>query len=1368
MNQRTSGGVTMPFFARTLHPKPLRGLIAFLILIQFTLIQSQNDSCVRRLVREKGEIAEQIIMNNGSVPEGFFQGFAEEFMGFHMKTERTLSEDVKPTQRYHFDSERWTVHRTDEKWIHLANACYQLYEALETQLQISKESKQYCINAVSDLSKERARNFQFDRGDFVTLAQRIGSPQGGSDEANISLKMSQFDALNVNFQEVFADFEYQKTGVTFDLAREKMVSLFCTRMLVSKVAHAMNPQMTTKLHVGLSSRSVVDVPTPGVRRVHPGAPAIVPVPTPASVARDRQLQATNPPTINDVEFSMCLFDLFTSDQECCPRDSAISEDEFIFVLNNRFDLGLPEGYPFTSLNNIYQQAYRSVTQGSPQGLDITGSIPGTAPTTSPTQMDNLRFFCSELERAHEAVVASTGPVPTAPTTPPFSGSPRPTSTLFFRNECNLAVLYNEDDVSGLDATEYVKVIQRLLDDTSIGTNQITGTPSFTLLPTPLKDPFSSYGTSTIPIQGSQGQRSSGLNLFCDKVDAAIRQYLNPQPTPSPVTEPPRQSPSSPVPVPTSSPTSSSNVCFNGMVGADVDQSETLDEAEYIAYVSSVDGTILDAETSFSNSPYIIRDNFQWITGVDAEVELAAAIESQNSVRLTVLRTILTASCERTDSVIRAVAGGNDVVSLRDHCFAALAVADENEDDVISEAEFIVFVNRFSGVEQGIDSISDLEAAFQIFFNSNSGGQTSPGIQVSGTKPFQTPTDEDLLRLDSFCSSFETTLAEVRSSSVLLERCRLAVEGSDANADNTLSQEEFVIFISTMAGEDSNGLEFGELSEDIQAFFPSLTDSLDTVDLNAWLTAQTLTDSQRNTTESTCEQALQLSKTITSKSVGSETTTIFSSFLFSNTQGIVASQLEPTDTNRLDLERAFDLFVTSEVTLLSELPSRNLRRRLDLVGIVTDSSELYQFDDTACAEMGNQTCQTAYGRLEMMYRNEENVDALRNRVTATLQQAILDGKLQISLDEVNPSSPFTILGPGAQVQPPSDSDDDLNKLLIGLISGAFLVALVCGVIVIGILALRTVEKQRQRRRHDEYLSSKQARFSFTDKPKQEQAPLGTYPQRKRPSTQGPRASQRPLQGQGQQPSRGPPVSRPGQKQSQKQKGRVKPSAPGRQSPSKKNVSKPRPQQKEKENLTPYPSAGIFSKQKEDKGAKDAAADNNDDFFNEDFMDLDELEDLIDDDVESEEFDDEVDIDDESYRNESGSGEAESAAQGDGDSSANSMSTAERRKNYKETIENLIRDVVPDEIEHVDAMMDQFVGREEELISTLRNMANNGSSSDEGSDEEDDSGESGDYSADDSDEEGSGDFFSDEESSDRESYEEDDNMMELESESEYDEG
>jgi hypothetical protein len=53
-------------------------------------------------------------------------------------------------------------------------------------------------------------------------------------------------------------------------------------------------------------------------------------------------------------------------------------------------------------------------------------------------------------------------------------------------------------------------------------------------------------------------------------------------------------------------------------------------------------------------------------------------------------------------------------------------------------------------------------------------------------------------------------------------------------------------------------------------------------------------------------------------------------------------------------------------------------------------------------------------------------------------------------------------------------------------------------------------------------------------------------------------------------------------------------------------------------------------------------------------------------------------------------------------SDSQGRSQRRNELRAEVEALVRRVVPDEIDNVDEMMEQFKGREEELVETLRNM------------------------------------------------------------------
>ena len=972
------------------------------------------------------------------------------------------------------------------------SVCDRFYEILESELKIRQDAKDKCFSQVMKVSSDQKQRGYLDMNQYARVAQSITRNVGDGNESAL------FRELGMQIQRLFFDFEDATLGL-IEISSESLVLFLCRRILVANALDNLDSNeryiQPQKVNVfpglrkpggALKKYEMPNVPSPAtspstspsLRSERSTAPQI---PSPPSIMApiqgQRNLQDTNTPTtaIIATGFDSCKFHLFTSNRNCCPRDNVISQNEFIFVLNSRFRLNLPPDYPFDSLNSIYKEAYITISRGDPNGPDITGTAPGAAPATSRSQNENLRFMCSELDRAFQAVVASLGPVgaPTnAPTTTamPFSGSPQPTATLFFRNRCNVAVLLNENKngMSGIDATEYVRVIQMLADDVTLGSKGLLSSKlSFEALPATLKVPFNMYGTTVIPITGSEDRRSAELDQFCDRVDWAIQRHQNPQPTISPAATPTpnRSFPTSPAPVPTTSPTSSEQPCFDEMAQADLDQSGTLSETEYLIFVNGIDGDLVPVNQTWEEAPYLIRDNYQWIIGVDEQVDIAAAVPSN---ALPSQGATLAASCHRTrDIVSEASTGSKKAVSLRDHCFASLANADEDDDNTIDEMEFVTFLDRFIGVGQDTAiSFGDLDVAFRTLFNATS-SVSSGEIDIGGTKPEQTPSEEELLSLNSFCNETERTVATVRSSTVLLKKCRDSVQIAKENdiTNNTLTKDEYVVFMYAMTDVDADNTTFREMSETLREFYADLASSLETLDVNAWVNGGSLTEVQLNSTLTTCGAALALAKQVAPPDPA-DTTTIFGSFIVSNEQGIEATDLGVASAHHQDLASAYDDFVNAEVTLLAGASAdRRLRgRRLVVLGVTTNSSELYQIDNSSCPENVQSTgtaCQIVYGRFELLYRNEDNLEVFVDRVTTTLQQAIRNGNLQDTLEQINPSSPFTILGPGRQLVPVSSAsnDDNLSLLQVSIVGalGILVVVILFLTGVVGYLFLKPKRK-----------------------------------------------------------------------------------------------------------------------------------------------------------------------------------------------------------------------------------------------------------------------------------------------------------------------
>lgn len=99
---------------------------------------------------------------------------------------------------------------------------------------------------------------------------------------------------------------------------------------------------------------------------------------------------------------------------------------------------------------------------------------------------------------------------------------------------------------------------------------------------------------------------------------------------------------------------------------------------------------------------------------------------------------------------------------------------------------------------------------------------------------------------------------------------------------------------------------------------------------------------------------------------------------------------------------------------------------------------------------------------------------------------------------------------------------------------------------------------------------------------------------------------------------------------------------------------------------------------------------------------------DDEVEASKSDNEdSDSDDESQYSDTGEQEDLSTNSDDAEAIAKSY------QKYRPVIEELIRQVMPDEIDNIDVMMEQFIGNEKELVTSLRNMAGIDDTDDDGS-------------------------------------------------------
>ena len=702
----------------------------------------------------------------------------------------------------------------------------------------------------------------------------------------------------------------------------------------------------------------------------------------------------------------------------------LTRQEYVRTLGIALKNDLTIADPFDGLSTCFQNIFFSY------GIE---PIPLVGTTANPIDEPTLGF-CRAIYQTNllPCVPPTAAPSPSVPTVPTVDIIPTSAPTISdLRFQLCLSQL-DASDVSPrndrISKTEYPAFINKLFFGAVplVPYDQLT--PQF-------QNVFDSYVSPTGEIiisgAGNIGVASplqvSFLKGLCrDAYDAPNA----PSPTPPPNTAPTAAPIEGEEDVPD---------CFQGLMNADAgDMNDMLSQAEYVVYLQSL-GITAD---SFNALPYILRDNFAWITDIRGEFNINGATSPAATQEM---RELLTLSCERTDEVVESTKNGNDEVLRDDHCFGAFTSADTDVDNRINEAEFVQFVNFFLGIQHST-SFDSLEPDFRRFFNENKDVNTD-AIDVTGSKPGDNPTGVRLAVLGFLCEGMETRVADVRSENIVLDQCSRTLEIANTNADNSLSDEEFASFIYILAGLAPTTASFALLSSEAQSFYANFAASLATLDFVAWTNGGQLEELERIALVNNCNQAKSFSDDFTPSF--NNVTTIFNSFVIINDSNITASSFNSSASSQLrDLHRAYNAFVYSEVAESVASSSRRLRgRKLLVLGVENFSPDIYQIDDSACpSDRPNSKCQTAYARFELVHVNETDFNELQSRYQNATQRAIADGDLQNALDEVNNSSLIEILRANDQLTPDESSNpgaapgtrsgggDDDNESLLFIIVG----------------------------------------------------------------------------------------------------------------------------------------------------------------------------------------------------------------------------------------------------------------------------------------------------------------------------------------------
>ena len=1069
-------------------------------------------------------------------------------------------------------------------------------------------------------------------------------------------------------------------------------------------------------------------------------------PTISPAAPPNGIAPTLAPTIPTSDFVLCTTSLAVSDSN---RDEFLAQTEYVTFINrltgNRF-----QNLSFLSLDSRLQASFIANRETSGNTINIGGARPG--PRTE-AQRRFLLQFCSETDRIIKSLDQPI--TPSAPTIAPTS---RPSESLTVQElaQCQaFAAVSDSDRDRLLNPVEFVRFVNELTEGAFV---QSTFDDLDSLFQEAFKQSQTDSGfiniTGSRPGEITSPDQEARLKDFCSLVFLALDDFKSrPPPTSAPTAGDPLDDPGV-------------LSCITTLDVFDLNRDGSLDQVEYVSLISELSLGAFAFDALFELLPYVLRDNFLWISGETALIDISGAQNTSqiNEQSDTVQIRRLARLCQRSVAVVSSALGGNIEVFLFDHCYGAMTFADSDRDNALNATEFARMVLYFQGLENSIVPYLSLDEPYRRVFDENKGLSTGT-VAVDGSKPEQNPTPGQSILLEYLCGEIEASNNEARLNFQDRIQCSDALFEANADSNDVLSPQEYLSFVYAFAGRPRGLGTFDDLPSELQLNFEILSSpGTSTINIIGWQGRQS-SDLERenlnrvcNATSTAILNGFSDSETAPTAAPGEiVTATVYNGFVLSSNAGLKLVDLRNTDV--VALETAYAAFINATITPL--LVGRLLRgrRKLSAFSLSYESIGVDQILDGSCFDADisdSSVCLEAYASFDVILLPDGDIDAVVTEYTELTQSAISNGLLQEQVEIVNPESRFEVVGisgftrpqtqtptlsPGGTPVPstrdvptpspvendPNDSEDEDSTMTIIIIILAVAIALCC--CGCGMAGCYFIYKQR----------IKQSVDNAMDAPKKEKE--------KQPFSAD---------------LYNPPPKGPSPQQSDSKMDRInnimEPSStledenpwdrPAPDSPTSNDdddnpwgdAPSPNPSSRHDDNVLSSPrveTIGESSDESDFSGSmgdsSSSSADNEVEDDNIEIVDAEQKEFIAKERSEEENFGDSIKEIEKSEGNSDPNlfqnpytvskvakeeDEEEMSLADTIDASYMSMTDEQRHAQavYREEVKRLVALVVPDEIENVDVMMEQFFGREEELISTLRGMAedaNQGLAKEEGS-------------------------------------------------------
>jgi hypothetical protein len=535
-------------------------------------------------------------------------------------------------------------------------------------------------------------------------------------------------------------------------------------------------------------------------------------------------------------------------------------------------------------------------------------------------------------------------------------------------------------------------------------------------------------------------------------------------------------------------------CRAKLIDADKNSDERLDETEFVDIVKQLSDGAFGKGASIESLPSALQLTF---------ARLSSPSETINLVRTTADR--LDEICDEINSSIHqalfstGVAGSvHPCLQLLDHpsrnlqsgnvsffeCVLAMNSADNNNDSLLNQNEYIAYVNLLSdGLYQG-ESLATVPAEIRQNFFQLAGDLGK--IDISGSAPGDGQTTGQIENLQNICTSTVNAIALVDGAATQAPTKAPTTDAATepptkAPTTDAATEPPTKAPTTDAATEPPTKAPTTDAATEAPTKAPT-TDAATEPPTKAPTTdAATEPPTKAPTTDAATEpptKAPTFAPSPTSfdlttappatttptagsaatipiptdppvtpppTSVGAESVIIASSFVISNTADLSAQDIVSSQ-NYNDLTDAYGNLAQAVVAELAQ--GRRLRRRRLAVLYTENSAGIASITDTEQCPAGTpegSLCQMVLASYRVSVANED-AEKVKSDYTTATDVAIQDGDLQKELQVVNPSTQINVADgvpaapTAAPTAPPSENDGLSNGAIAGIaVAGAVVVA-----------------------------------------------------------------------------------------------------------------------------------------------------------------------------------------------------------------------------------------------------------------------------------------------------------------------------------------